>query len=138
MLQERTVSRTLGKNYQTKPPAFTESTDDPAAPSLRPCPPCVLPAASTAFFSAAIDRAVHRSRKRSFRQGREEKVIAARGMVLKRKRSGISRCIRSLFHLVLSRSFADSDSFEGILRVRFALLSSNTVASRASMQMFCG
>ena len=103
MLQERTVSRTLGKNHQTKPPAFTESTD-PAAPSLRPCPPCVLPAASTTFFPLpSIVPFTVREKDRS--GGRERKVIAA---VLKRRRSGISPCIRPLFH---HRPFT-LDSFE--------------------------
>lgn len=53
--QKRSVSRTLDKKHQTKPPAFTESAG----------PRRVLPAASTAFFSPAsiaAPRAVHREK----------------------------------------------------------------------------
>lgn len=62
VLQERSVSRTLGKKRQTKPPAFTESVGS-SAPSLeRVHVASFLRSIDRIFFSVGIDRGIARKR----------------------------------------------------------------------------
>ncbi|EFN63623.1 hypothetical protein EAG_07401 [Camponotus floridanus] len=62
VLQERSVSRTLGKKHQTKPPAFTESVGS-SAPSLeRVHVASFLRSIDRIFFSVGIDRGIARKR----------------------------------------------------------------------------
>lgn len=62
VLQERSVSRTLGKKHQTKPPAFTESVGS-SAPSLeRVHVASFLRSIDRIFFSIGIDRGIARKR----------------------------------------------------------------------------